>query len=262
MIAQLNQNALFFCSMTFSDSRAKIERADEHISELEKRLADLPNSYISRVEINPDFSYQTLVHDIVDRDKFLTQIALMIGDAVHNLKCALDYAWIKTIEIAAPSALGNFAKFPVYPTREGLEAALRGTKIHVSCPRLFDLMLDEIRPYQRGNFAVWEVYVLDKRDKHRLLIPLQPYGNISGIELQDESGVIHRGSTWGTDQPLPYYVTFATNLSVKDKGKLFFSIAIDETLFAGAPGVQDTFSMHSRMILEVVQSLEAFVETI
>jgi hypothetical protein len=125
-------------------------------------------------------------------------------------------------------------------------------------------MLDEIRPYNRrdGNFAIWELYVLDKRDKHRLLIPLEPYGNISDIELQDEKGIVHRGSTWGTDQPLPYYVTFASNLSVKDKGKLFFSIAIDETMFEYAPRVQDSFSIYSRMILEVVESLEAFVETI
>ena len=248
--------------MGFSDARAKIERANGHIGELEKRLADLPSSYVSRVEADPKFSCQSLVHDIVDREQFFTDAALMIGDAVHNLKCALDYAWIKTLERAAPSALSDFAKFPVYPTRKDLEGALRGREIHISSPRLFSLMLDQIRPYNGGNFAVWEVYVLDKRDKHRLLIPLAPYGNISGIELQDEHGVIHRGDTWGTDQIPPYYVTFTSDLSVRNEGKLFFSIAIDETMIEYTPRVQDTFSICSRTILDVVQSLEAFVETI
>jgi hypothetical protein len=246
----------------FSDARAKIEWANKHIGELEKRLSDLPNSYVSRVEIDPKFSNQTIVHDVADREKLFTTIALLIGDAVHNLKCALDYAWIKTIERAAPSALSSFAKFPVYRTPEDLEAALRGREIHVSCPRLFDLMLDKICPYSGGNFFVWAVYVLNKRDKHRLLIPLTPYGSIGGIELEDEHGVIHRGDTWGIDDSPPYYVTFTADLSVKNKGQLFFSIAIDETVLEHTPRVKDTLSVCSGYVAEVVETLEAFSETI
>ena len=248
--------------MTFSDARAKIERADKHIRELEEWLADLPNSYVSRIEVDPKFSYQTLVHDIENRDQIFTKAALWIGDAVHNLKCALDYAWIETIERGAPLALSKFAKFPVYPTRQALEAALRGAKIDVACDSLFRLMLDVICPYDGGNFAIWTVYVLDKRDKHRLLIPLAHYGNISGIELQDGAGTIHRGDTWGTSQGLPYHVTFTADLNVKNKGELHFDIAIDETVLAHTPRVEDTFSTCSRMVSEVVQSLENFVETI
>ncbi len=209
--------------MTFRDARAKMERANKHIDELEEWLADLPNSYISRVDVDPKFSYQTIVHDIKDREQIFTRAALWIGDAVHNLKCALDYAWIATIERVAPTAVSKFAKFPVYPTHEALESALRGAKIHESCEALFRLMLEEIRPYDRGNFAVWTVHVLDKRDKHRLLIPVATYGNVSGIELQDETGEIHRGDTWGTHQALPYYVTFTADLTVKDKGNSFLT---------------------------------------
>lgn len=206
--------------MQFSDARAKIEWADKHIVELEKRLSDLPNSYTSRVDIDPKLSYHTLVHDIADRERLLTTIALLIGDAVHNLKCALDYAWVKTIEHAAPSALGKHAKFPVYDTSVNLENALRGAKIDVSCPRLFSLMLNNICPYSGGNYFIWAVYVLNKRDKHRLLIPLTPYGSIAGIVLEDEHGVIHQAGTWGTEQTPPYYITFAANLRVKEKGNL------------------------------------------
>jgi hypothetical protein len=54
---------------------------------------------------------------VADSEKFLASIALVLGDIAHNLKCALDYAWIKTIEVAAPSAISDFAKFPA---RNGL----------------------------------------------------------------------------------------------------------------------------------------------
>jgi hypothetical protein len=250
--------------MKFSDARAKIERADEHIGKLEEWLANLPNSHISRVDTDPQFSYQTLVHDIMDREKIFTTAALWIGDAVHNLKCALDYAWMQTIERVATSAVSKFAKFPVYPTNEALEDALRGAKIDVSCEPLFRLILDEIRPHngRDGNFAIWAVYVLDKRDKHRLLIPLASYGSIANIELQDKAGTVHRGDTWGTSQPLPYYVTFTADLSIKNKGKLAFDIQIDEAMLAYTPRVKDTFSICSRLVLEVVETLEAFTETI
>jgi hypothetical protein len=166
---------------------------------------------------------------------------------------------METIERVAPDAISKFAKFPVFPTQEALEGALRGAKIHDVCQSLFRLMVDDIRPYDRGNFAVWTIHILDKRDEHRLLIPVATYGNINGIELQDETGTIHRGDTWGTSQSLPYYVTFTADLSVKNKGKLVFDIEIDETVLEYTPRIQGTFFTCSRMVLEVVQSLEAFV---
>ncbi len=61
---------------------------------------------------------------------------------------------------------------------------------------------------------------------------------------------------------VPYCVTFTADLSVKDKGKLGFSIAIDQTMLEYTPRVQDTFPLCSRLIVEVVETLEAFVETI
>lgn len=91
---------------------------------------------------------------IADREKILTTAALWIGDAVHNLKCALDYAWMETIERVAPVAISRFAKFPVYPTQEALEGALRGAKIHDVCQSLFRLMVDDIRPYDRRILPV------------------------------------------------------------------------------------------------------------
>jgi hypothetical protein len=51
-------------------------------------------------------------------------------------------------------------------------------------------------------------------------------------------------------------------LSVKNKGKLFFSIAIDETVLEHTPRVKDTFSVCSGYVMEVVETLEFFVETI
>lgn len=245
----------------FHQSRLKIERANQHIADIERLLTDLPNSYVSSVEVDPDARYKSIKHDVINK-RFMSDAALMIGDAVHNLKCALDYAWIKTVERVAPLALGKFAKFPVYATREALEAALRGRKIDVASPALFSLMLDEIHPYDGGNFAIWPIYVLDKRDKHRLLIPIIQYSSISGVEVEDEAGVLHRGDTWGTTKAPPYYIDFKYELNIKNKGKLTLNITFDNTLIEYAPRVEGTLSIYSRFILQIVETLESFLQTV
>jgi hypothetical protein len=44
----------------------------------------------------------------------------------HNLKCSLDYTWIKTLEKFAPAAVSGKSKFPVFRTIDKLQAALKG----------------------------------------------------------------------------------------------------------------------------------------
>ena len=247
----------------FADSRLKMDWANKHIANLELWLADLPKTYTSSIEIDPAFRYKRIKHDITDTD-LLSNAALRIGDAVHNLKCALDYAWIETLKKCAPRAISGHAKFPVCPTKEKLESDLRGKgrEIDVACPDLFRLMIDRIQPYDGGNFAIWPVYVLNNRDKHRLLIPTIHYSNINDIEIQDKAGNITRGSTWGTTEPPPYFIDFEYDLDIKNKGKLSLSIGLDQAMISYAPGVKGLLPIYARFVFEVIETLEAFIETI
>src|ERR1700687_4611364 len=97
--------------MQLKDSRLKIKRADEHIADLDARIGALPNSDIATVEINPEGGNEVIKHDIAD-SVAVDDIAVIAGDAVHNLKCALDYAWLETTSRLVPSAVSKFATFP------------------------------------------------------------------------------------------------------------------------------------------------------
>src|SRR6266853_6862605 len=108
--------------MLFRDSRLKIERANKHVADLDCRIRALPDSDLVTVEINPNGGNEVIKHDIVDKTT-VADMAVIAGDAVHNLRCALDYAWLETITELVPSAIGKFAKFPIYPSRNALEAA-------------------------------------------------------------------------------------------------------------------------------------------
>jgi hypothetical protein len=243
----------------FADARLKIDWAEHHIARLNTRIELLEQSDVGTIEIHPKFGNEVIKHDIVDR-KGRDALALIAGDAFHNLKSALDYAWIETITKLAPSVLGKFAKFPVYPTRDALEAALRGNGIDRAPRDLFKVIVSEIQPYATGNHAIWPIHRLNIRDKHRLLIPTILYSSVSDIETQDETGEISPGGfTGGTHQEPPWYIPMPIGIKVNNKGKVSIAVSFDygneghETIFA------DTLSMYSQPILGIVETLEALV---
>ena len=245
----------------FKSARLKLDRADKHISDLDARVRALPDSDVATVEINPDGGNQVIKHDIVDTTA-ATDIALIAGDAIHNLKCALDHAWLETITKLVPSAVSKFAKFPIYPSRDDLEAALRGQKIDIANPDLFRLIVDDIKAYDGGNLATWPIHRLDIRDKHRLLLPVIYYSSISGIETENERGELSTGGyTLATTQEPPYYIPIPLGWRVKNKGK----VSIRVMFKYGTPGhvfrIAESFSLYSRFVVEIVQILETFVET-
>ena len=186
----------------------------------------------------------------------------MLGDAVHNLRCALDYAWMETLKCSAPSAIGGSTKFPVRDTADELKAALQGAKIHALSPGLFDLVVLKIKPYKEGgNFAVWPVHRLNNTDKHKLLVPLIQYSGVTGIDVEDETGnASPNGFTMGTTQAFPYYVNLPTGWRVKKEGKVSISIIFDSAKIGGEFRTADCPRVFSRLILEIIEVLERFCE--
>jgi hypothetical protein len=238
-----------------SESLQKIERANKHIADIEARIRALPDSYVATIETNPKAGNEVIKHDLRDANT-ATNLALMIGDAIHNLKCALDYAWLGTIKRFVPSAVSKFTKFPVYPTGGELENALKGLKIDTACPKLFELMVCEIRPYDGGNDAIWFVHNLDILDKHKLLIPVVSFAAIEGIELENDRGETARGGTWSTEQVPPYFVPIENGWHIRNKGKVTVHVDFDRAATTLGLPVVGTLSSYSRVILKVVEHLE------
>jgi hypothetical protein len=176
----------------FASARSKFDRAKKHIAEVENIISALPNNSIATIEINPDGGNEVLKHDLLDRDKIINDIALMLGDAVHNLHCALDHAWMSVLSQLCPTSINNQTKFPIFPVRDKVEAALRGVKIDSTAPALFDLVLGQIKPYDGGNESIWPIHSLDIDDKHRLLLPIIEYASINGIEVENERGEVQK----------------------------------------------------------------------
>jgi len=212
----------------FASARSKIERAKKHIAELQTIISALPQAYTATVEINPDGGNEVLKHDLSNRDELLENIALVIGDTVHNFHCALDHAWMATLTELLPSSINGQTKFPIRQTRDSVKAALGGIKVDTAVPRLFDFIIRDIKPYEGGDEFIWIIHCLDIDDKHRLLLPIFEFASIQGIEVENEHGKIKQGATWGTPQKPPYYVPIPLGWHFKKKGKVSISVLFEE----------------------------------
>jgi hypothetical protein len=246
-------------SDSFLSARSKIDRAKKHIAEVELIVTTLPNHAVATIEINPDGGNEVLKHDLLDRDKIINNIALALGDAIHNLHCALDHAWLTVLTELSPESINGQTKFPIRPERDNVEAALRGVKIDSTAPALFDLVLGKIKPYAGGDESIWSIHALDIDDKHRLLLPIIEYASIHGIEVEDKRGKVTSGGTWGTSQKPPYYVPIPLGSHFKEKGTVAFSVLFNEGPTFQFADIRDMLWVFIMKVMNVVQALENIV---
>jgi len=245
--------------MKFHSARTKIDRAKKHIAEVESIVRTLPDHSVATIEINPNGGNEVLKHDLLDRNEIITNIALALGDAIHNLHCALDHAWASVLTELSPASINGQTKFPIRSVRNQVEAALRGIKIDGTAPTLFNLVLGQIKPYLGGNESIWSIHILDIDDKHRLLLPVIEYASIHGIEVEDQRGKVTSGSTWGSSEKPPYYVHIPLGYHFKEKGTVAFSVLFDEGPKFQFADLRDMLWVFIIQVVNTVQALENIV---
>lgn len=248
--------------VTFKSARLKIKRADEHIADVDRQISDLRSPERQRItrEINPQTGDQFLHYDF-ESPLPLDDLALVIGDTIHNLKTAIDYAWHILLSAFAP-ALANSKKssFPVDVSRHQLEHRLRGVKIHTPCPDLFLFVLDTLRPYSEGgNSVLYAIHDLDIRDKHKLLVPLARVTAVVDAVLENEAGHTIQGVSFSTmNEALPITVPIGAKTKVKDYGHLAFEVTLDQRSAVHTLSITETLRTFSKVTLSAVEAMEDF----
>jgi hypothetical protein len=147
---------------------SKIERAKNHIEDLQVASQAFFDSRPYEIidERNPHTSersyYLADVADIPD------EIAAICGDALHNLRSALDHLAYQLV-LAAGNTPTKRTAFPIADSAtEYSSAPIRG-KIKLMGQDAIRL-IDALKPYKSGNDTLWHLKELDDIDKHRLLL--------------------------------------------------------------------------------------------
>jgi hypothetical protein len=133
--------------MALEAAALKVERAKQHINELGRLTeAFFSEGHGLRILSNPEATKRTLA--VVSDKPIPPDFALIIGDAIHNLRSALDLA---TWEIISP--LGpknpNRVQFPFVKEADRLEGDLANREIKRASKKIVDAFR-ETKPYPRG----------------------------------------------------------------------------------------------------------------
>jgi len=246
-------------SIVFIDARSKIQRANKHIGDLKCAVLTLKQSKRAIVQINPHTGHQELIHTLEFPSPASDDISLIAGDAIHNLKSALDFAWQSVLKTHAPALCTNRSKFPVYQTRDALIGALNGIHINPSSQSvIYNAIVSDIQPYEGGKLAsaIYILHELDIADKHLLVLGLRPLAGIEGIVVEDENGETIHGFGATTEAPPPYVIPFERNFRIKDKGKLAFDIVLPESSLYEFVEITEVLSKLSQVVLHCVELLE------
>lgn len=241
----------------FRDARLKIKRADKHIADLKDAILDLKKSETSVVQLNGETGHQELIHTIEFRES-ADDLALIAGDAIHNLRVALDFAWACTIKKHIPSADPDYASFPVRPTRQSLIDAINGINITPSNhSAIFDMLLDTMQPYEGGkNGVAYVLHQLDITDKHLLLLGVEPKAGIKGIIVQKPDGEIVHGFGGTARNFPPYVIPFERNIRIQNKGKLTFDIILQQAGIYNSVEVGEVLTKFSQVVQYYIETME------
>lgn len=201
----------------------KGQTAIHHISDLNRAWGQ----YVSKpshgliVLQNAEGNHRTI--RIVMDPPVPPEIAVTIGDPVHNLRAALDLA---TWEIVSPIGPRSPKKvqFP-FVDRDRFEDALASREIKRTDKKIIDAFRG-LEPYPKGKGDhLWKLDALDIADKHKLLIPSIAVLSVDELALREidpsAQNVVIRGlmmipNEYG-DLPVVWPVNSKSVAPLKDK---------------------------------------------
>lgn len=150
---------------------AKLERAEEHIFNLQDFWWKFRDRYY-RVECEDDPQTGNHIYKLATAPPLDADIPLIAGDAIQNLRSALDHIAYRLVCVGTDSD-GPFDKvyFPIGELPKEFKARIRAIK---KClPTGTEEALRQIEAYPGGKGEVlWQIHRLNNIDKHRLLLTL------------------------------------------------------------------------------------------
>lgn len=154
----------------------KIVRAAEIFEEIE-RVFDSNKFFL--LEFGTEFSSKTRTLRRIQNLYTLKRVAILGGDMMHNLRCALDHLYWGMID---PYVTAGFnkknIKFPIFETQKIFLEHLKQENL---LPERIVEALKALQPYKdnNGNERLYKPHELDIIDKHNHLIPISAYSGLS-----------------------------------------------------------------------------------
>lgn len=240
----------------YGHAMLKLERAKHHIDEFGERLFASSDRYGPSLHMDSKTGEQFLYYSLQDY-MLRGELALITGEAIHNLRSALDIAWHYIVKETGKNSVGNFTMFPIKPDqpKQWLEGALTKTAGIDPASRIYDFLVNHVKGYQGGDSDILAIHSLDIDDKHRLLIPTVSVTGVTGVELQHEDGTIDVYNFTLLTHREFYRKVVPLGSKLKNHGQVQFYVAFGER--TGFEGVEiiPTLSRWQEKVWELLQRL-------
>ncbi len=151
----------------FKSAQLKIDRANHHIDDFDMRRKSFLQ--ISPCKLRPQYNphaahTEYVVENVTEIDPL---ISLVIGDAIHNLRSALDHLAAALVRDNGGIVTAN-TYFPISQSSGKHIAGAPGKIQGMSIPD--QALIDLQKPYLTGNDAFWGLHRMDITDKHDLIL--------------------------------------------------------------------------------------------
>jgi len=150
--------------------RLKMERAKEHIRELDGMISRFAESHpytiSSKEHPVPQIRHTTVFVSQVS--SIPREVSVVIGDVVHNLRSALDHLAWQLVEAGGGVPDVNTA-FPISKGAKEYQSSVKRGATKGMSPAVQKLIAQSQR-HVSGDDTLWHIHELDRLDKHRLLI--------------------------------------------------------------------------------------------
>lgn len=155
----------------FASAKLKVKRANHHIRELVLLFNTFFHPDRDRVRFQEKVDTSGKKHVTMKvSNKDMEDIPLIVGDAVHNLRTALDHVAHELVLLSGGKRTYH-TKFTLRKTRKEVVTAIGGEIQGIGLD-MVTRIIEYIQPYRGGNDALWTLHTLDIADKHHLILPV------------------------------------------------------------------------------------------
>lgn len=241
----------------------KVARARKHIADFTDEVADYLRHDPMVVFLYRDKKDGNHLLCWRSREEIPDNLSIIFGDAVHNLRTALD---VMTNDLVALNGIDpKNVYFPFASSSSKIDRQIKD-KMRGASQDVIDLMLT-LKPYRGGNDALRAIHDLDIRDKHITLIdarltlesPLMPLRPVKH-ERRGQRGKVKFKVDFAELPTTPIDMTgFAVDPDMEvigkvDGSKAYITIA-DGLPLEGEPAVE-TLNQLADLVEGIIQTFE------
>jgi hypothetical protein len=178
----------------------KIERARKHADDLEAEVEAFWSAGHFQIDEVESSLGAVAKYQVTSLDLLPESVPLMVGDAAHNIRSALDH-----FAFAAVPNPDEDTAFPIWRKRNVAKPTVIqwqkkvGQQLNGASSGLLQA-IQRLEPWKTGKDAhLWAIHELDRVDKHRLLISLSVVNTLITLEGEGYDFETVRKFSWHAD---------------------------------------------------------------